>query len=211
MKENQKKNYKKILVTAAVLFSTVAAVYLYTNRKVLLPEVYSPSLTLTVPPAVDVTDREEIVIDVVLSNLPENRYPASSISVEFDNNKLEFTGVKQGTMMTLGGPSKQQTYHIPIWLCDIEASNRRGQVNTMYLDITGGDYAYVPEGFDKKDKNILLRLAFRLRDSAVRGEVYHITFEDAVIATAENARDGSSLASENRTLKLYHGKIVVKE
>lgn len=176
-----------------------------------LGELFAPSITLMSPAPIAANYREEIVVDVVVSDLPDNVYPAASLSVEFDKDKLEFTGIKQGTMMTLGDSTKEKkTYNIPIWKSDIEVSNRSGEINTMYLDITGGKFAYDRDGFDEKDKNILLRLTFRLRDSVQAGEVYHITVRDAVIATIDGTENRTSLATNLRTLKAYSAKIVVK-
>lgn len=206
----QKKRNRVLVICGAVLLvAAIALLILFQNG--VLDELFAPSITLMSPSPVSASNRDEIVIDVVLSDLPDKIYPAASLSVEFDKNKLEFVGVKQGTMMTLGDSTEdKKTYNIPIWESDTPVSNQLGEINTMYLDITGGKFAYVREGFHKKDKDILLRLIFRLRDSAQAGEIYHITVKDVVIATVGGAENRTSLATSLRTLKAYPAKIVVK-
>ena len=206
----QKKRNRVITICVAVaLIIAIVWVVFFTS---ILERIFAPSITLMSPAPVLVFDRGEIVVDVVMSDLPERVFPAASLSAKFDKNKLELVSVKQGTMMTLNNYSEDETtYNIPIWKSDIEAANRLGKVNTMYLDMTGGQFAYVKEGFAKEEKDILLRLVFCLRDSAKAGEVYNITVEDAVLATVGGDYDNTSLATSNRTLKAYPAKIVVKE
>ena len=204
---SNKKN--RIICIVSVIIVIIACVlFLFRGE---IEELFAPSVTLISPEPIEASDRTEIVIDVKLSDLPERMFPAGSISVEFDKNKLEYLGVKQGTMMTLGDSTgEDKVYNIPIWKDNINIANENGIINAMYLDITGGKYAYVKEGFSKENKDVLLRLTFRLRDSVVSGEIYNITIRDAVMATVENSIDNTSLATSNRTLKAYHAKIVVK-
>ncbi|MCC3359434.1 cohesin domain-containing protein [Bacillus sp. REN16] len=213
LRENEflKKKSTRIVGIILIVLLILAVIYFYINSKDVLKELFAPSITLVTPEPVESSNRNEIDINVLLSDLPDNTFPASSLSVQFNHNKLEFIGVKQGTMMTIDNSNKEkEIYNIPIWKSDPEVSNQTGLINTMYLDITGGGHAYVKEGFDKKDKNILLRLTFKLRDSVISGEIYNITIKDAVIATADNDVSRSSLATSNHTLKSYPAKIVVK-
>ncbi len=205
------KKRNRIICLIAFIIIIIVPICIYLAKKGIVNELFAPSIILSSPKPIEASNRDEILVDVKLSSLPKNLYPAASISVIFDQNKLEFLGVKQGTMMTLGkANSGQAAYSIPIWKSDIAVSNVNGQINTMYLDITGGTYAYTHEGFNKTKKNILLRLAFRLRDSTQSGDIYNLTIKDAVIATADNEKNRTSLATSNRTLKAYHAKIIVK-
>lgn len=207
---HRKKGFVAFFLCAA---AAIAAIVLFLFfRGGTLDTLFAPSLTLMSPAPVSVSDREEIIVNAVLSDLPDRVFPAASISVKFDKNKLEFVEVKQGTMMTLGNSKgDEQTWNIPIWEGDVATSNRLGEVNIMYLDITGGKFAYVREGFHKNDNDILVRLAFRLKDSAGAGDIYHITVKDAVIATVGGAENNTSLATGKQTLKSYPAKIVVQE
>ena len=206
----QRKRNRILAICGTILF-VAAMIFLVIFQNGMLDGLFAPSITLMSPAPVSADDRNEIVIDVVLSSLPDRVFPAASLSVEFDKNKLEFTGVKQGTMMTLGDSNgEKKTYNIPIWKSDIEVSNRLGEINTMYLDITGGKFAYIREGFNKNNKDILLRLTFRFRDSVQAGEIYNITVKDVVIATSGGAEKRTSLATALRTLRAYPAKIAVK-
>ena len=53
-----------------------------------------PMLTLSSPSDISARSREEIVVDVVVSELPDEIFPAANLSVIFDRKKLEFLGVK---------------------------------------------------------------------------------------------------------------------
>jgi hypothetical protein len=113
-------------------------------------------------------------------------------------------------MRTLAG-ADNSNFNIPIWRSDVEASNRAGRINTMYLDITGGDFSYVREGFARERHDIVLRLVFRLRDSVQAGDILDITVADAVIATIGGSENRTSLATDPAmsTLRAYSAKIVV--
>jgi hypothetical protein len=201
-------NRRRISIAAA--FAIAAGVLTWLLLGGVVPFI-TPALTLQSPAPLSAADWDEIVVDVVLSRLPEGLYPAASLSVQFDPNKLEFTGIKQGTMMTRGAVRDgQPTFHLPLWQADLAVSNQRGQVNTMYLDTTGGTFAYTPEGFATGSQDVLLRLGFRLRDSVQAGEVYRLSVADAVLATLGGSADRSSLATINSTLIAYPAEIVIK-
>jgi hypothetical protein len=207
----QRKRNRVLVICGSAVVAAAAVILLILFFSGKMDELFAPSLTWMSPAPVAASDRDEIVVDVVLSSLPDRAFPAASISVDFDRNKLDFLEVKQGTMMTLGvSKLNETTYNIPIWTCDTERSNELGVVNAMYLDTTGGKFSYVQDGFNKKDKDVMLRLAFRLRDSAMAGDTYSITFRDAVIATIGGTENKTSLATSIRTLKTYPAKIVVE-
>ena len=193
----------KIILAASLFF--VAAVVLVTV--VVYPAMAKPQLQL-VPAAASISaaDREEFVIDVCLTDLPDNNYPAASISVEFDRNKLEFVGVKQGNMMTEDGSGG---FDIPVWSCNPEVSNRKGQINAMYLDMTAGDRAYVLAGYNKQNANVLLRLTFKLRDSATKGDSLKFTVQDAAVATVGGDVDNTSLSTAAKTLNTKNCSIKI--
>lgn len=197
------KTRHRILIAVLAVLILAAGVFLYFwGAK---PGV--PAVVLVKPAPVAVMDRDDIQVDVRLTNLPDGVYPAASLSVGFDKNKLEFVGVRQGTMMTRG--MTPGTFNIPIWASDPAFSNRQGQVTTMYLDMTGGDFAYVPEGFSSGRDDIVVRLVFRLRDSAQKGESYDLTVRDAVFATADDAVRHTGLATSQRTLRAFSTQIEV--
>ena len=163
------------------------------------------------PPApLESSNREEFIVDVILSDLPKNIYPAASLTIVFDKNKLEFTGTKLGTMMTYGDTTTDgNSMNIPLWDSNVERANEIGQINTMYLDMTAGKYSYSRDGFDSEKNNVLLRLGFKLKDSVTKGEVYNLKINDAVIATINGDVNKTSLATNQKTLRANNCKIVV--
>ncbi len=167
-----------------------------------------PALILQSPAVVEADNRDEIIVDVTVTALPDAVYPAASLSVGFDSTKLEFLGVRQGTMTTRNGTSPQPA--IPVWAADPDFANSRGLVTTMYLDSTAGAFAYTGTSHEPGEREVLLRLAFRLRDSVQPGDNLPLTVADAVLATTDNATTGSALATASRTLRAYPAQIVVQ-
>lgn len=206
--KNLSKKKKLICTAVLILIIVIASIFIiYKLRK----ELNKPALSLIPPKPIEYSSREEFVVDVKLSTLPHNLYPASSISVNFDNTKLEFTGVKIGTMMTYGDKrANGYSFDIPKWSCNTEVSNSKGEINAMYLDTTGGKYAYCSGGFDNDKKDIVLRLGFKLKDSAVSGDIYNLTFKDGVFAVIDGDKNEESLAMKMGTLKCNNCRIVVK-
>ena len=70
---------------------------------------------------------------------------------------------------------------------------------------------YNEDGFEKDSKDIVLRLAFKLKDSAQSGENYYLDIKDAVFATVDGDKDKSSLSMTDKTLKINNCSIVVKK
>lgn len=199
---------KKIIAVVLILMAIIAIVFLIFRVK---KELDKPVLSLIPPKPIESTSREEFVVNAQLSALPHNLYPAASISVSFDNTKLEFTGVKMGTMMTYGDKrANGYSFDVPQWSCNTEVSNLKGEINAMYLDTTAGKYAYCSEGFDSDKKNIVLRLGFKLKDSAIAGDSYNLTFKDGVFAVVDGDESKESLAMKLGTLRTNNCRIVVK-
>lgn len=192
----------KIIFSATFLVSVVVLIFFIFKRGNI---ILKPTLILKPPAPIAASNHEEFTVDLELSKLPSNIYPAASISIKFNKNKLEFTGIKQGTMMISG-----DEFTIPIWNCNTEKCNKDGEINSMYLDMTSGKNSYCAKGFDEEKKNIVLRLGFKLRDSAISGDVYNLTFKDAIFATVDGDKDKSSLSMELDTLHIKNCKIAVK-
>lgn len=201
------KKQKLLIGTGLIIVIALIIMGIFIFRKI----INTPTLTLIPPAPLEASNYEEFTIDLELSDLPSNLYPAASISLTFDKNKLQFTGIKEGTMMTYGDESADgNNLSIPTWSCNIDRANTNGEINAMYLDTTAGKYAYCSEGFNKKNQNIVLRLGFKLRTSAVKGDVYNITFQDAVFATVNGDEDKTSLAMNMKTLRVNNCKVAVK-
>lgn len=177
-----------------------------------------PVLSLEAPEGIGHRDREEFVVDVKLSDMGEALYPAASIIVTFDKNRLEFTGVKMGNVMVYDNfdPEKEEgdaEMTIPLWNCNTELSNQTGEIRAMYLDMTGGKNAYAAAGFQADDQNTVLRLGFRLKDSVSEGDEIELAVEDAVFAASGGDESGASLASADSlgTLRVKDTRIRVKQ
>ena len=96
---------------------------------------------------------------------------------------------------------------MPDWSCNVQKSNENGLINIMYLDLTGGRYAFRRDLL-AEDDNVVLRLKFRLRGSARVGDAYELAVEDAVFAASD---ENQSLAMTTGTLKVRNGRIVTGE
>ena len=147
--------------------------------------------------------QEEIVIPVKLSYLPSGVYPSASISIEFDKEKLEFTGIDKGTI-------KDFSNQVPAWNVDVDATNKSGVVNAMYLDKSGGKNSYYKSGFEKGTKDTILNLKFKLKDAAKSKDILHLNIVDAVFATINGDTDNSSLSTLKNTMKNKNLMIEIK-
>ena len=162
-----------------------------------------PVLEVETSQKISLSQGGEFVLDVSISDLGEAVYPAASMSIAFDASCLEFLGVEEGNVFITGEGNRQ----LPDWSCNVPKSNESGLINIMYLDMTGGKYAFHRNLLAEED-NVLLRLRFRLRGSARVGDAYELVVEDAVFAASDESQ---SLAMTTDTLKTRNGKIVTGE
>ena len=165
-----------------------------------------PTLTVETPQKISAGSSETITIDVSISALGDALYPAMSVSLSFDSSRLEFLGVAEGNVFILDEENAAGVAQkLPDWSCNVQHSNETGKINIMYLDMTGGKYAFTKDLL-AGDGNVLLRLQFRLRGSARSGDVLDLIVEDAVFAASDETQ---SLAMTTDTLKTRDGRIVV--
>lgn len=162
-----------------------------------------PTLEVETPQKISLSQGGEFVLDVTISDLGDAIYPAASMSIAFDASCLEFLGVEEGNVFITGEGNRQ----LPDWSCNVPKSNESGLINIMYLDMTGGKYAF-HRNLLAEDDNVLLRLRFRLRGSVRVGDAYELVVEDAVFAASD---ENQSLAMTTGTLKTRNGKIVIGE
>ena len=147
---------------------------------------------------------EEITLDVTISDMGEALYPAASMSIRFDPACLEFLGVEEGNVFILDGENTSGR-QLPRWSYNTAACNESGLINIMYLDMTGGRYAFSRELLAEED-NVVLRLSFRIRGSVRAGDVLDLIVEDAVFAASE---EKESLAMTRNTLRVKNSRIVI--
>ena len=163
-----------------------------------------PTLTIETPQKMSLADTDEFTLDVTVSALGDALYPAASMSISFDSSRLEFLGVEEGNIFILSAESNSGQ-QLPDWSCNTQVCNETGIINIMYLDMTGGKYAFSKDLL-AEDGNVVLRLIFRLRGSVRSGDVLDLILEDAVFAASDETQ---SLAMTLDTLKTKDGKIVI--
>lgn len=198
---------KKIIISVIILIFIVALILFFIFFKT---DVFSkkPTLIVETPPKQSISDKGEFTVDVSLSSLGDELYPAASLSVAFDSSRLEFTGIEEGNIMVFDDKKENGiSAKLPDWSVDVDHCNEAGQINVMYLDMTGGKYAFSNELMEDSD-NVLMRFSFRLRGSAKAGDIYELAINDAVFAASDESK---SLAVTNKTLKTQNGRIVVGE
>ncbi len=203
--ENKSKLWKGVLLGLLAVVVLIVLFFLFYKGKSVLG---APTLTIEVPPKASVSSKETVALDLSISNLGDARYPAASFSIAFDPAHLEFVGVEEGNVFVYDQVNlTEERKKLPEWSYSAEKANETGLINLMYLDLTGGRCAFSQDLLSESD-NVVLRLEFRLRGSARAGDVYPLTVEDAVFAASDS---NESLATNQRTLRIRNGKIVVGE
>lgn len=165
-----------------------------------------PTLTIETPQKISKSQTEEFTLDVTISSFGDTIYPAASMSIFFDPSRLEFLGVEEGNVF-ISNSESAVPQKLPDWSCNPDVCNKTGEINIMYLDMTGGKNAFSKE-FLAEDDNVVLRLKFRLRGSVRSGDVCELIFDDAVFAASDETQ---SLAMTTDTLKVKNSKVVIGE
>lgn len=205
-KTQNPKNKRIIWVLGiGILVAVIAAVALLMMLRS-EPIQGEPTLTVETPQKISRSSTQTITLDVLISDLGDAIYPAASMSIRFDPSRLEFMGVQEGNVF-VGNTENSIGLALPEWSCNASASNETGQINILYLDMTGGDYAFRRELLAEND-NVVLRLQFRLRGSVRAGDVMELVVEDAVFAAFD---ENQSLAMTTDTLKINNSKMVIVE
>ncbi len=197
----EKKNLIIVIVVAVSVLAFGALALLSGGKGGVLG---TPTLTVETPQKCSAG--EEITLDVTISDMGEALYPAASMSIRFDPACLEFLAVEEGNVFILNGESTSGR-QLPQWSYNTAACNESGLINIMYLDMTGGRYAFSRELLAEED-NVVLRLSFRVRGSVRTGDVLDLIVEDAVFAASE---EKDSLAMTRNTLRVRNSRIVIGE
>ena len=213
MKKQEKSTQKKkmwlwISLTSLAILALSAVLLLILLRPggELNPEIGEPTLIVETPQKISVSQDGTFTLDVTISNLAEGVYPAASMSISFDPACLELVSVDEGNLFIRDDRSSTGR-QLPEWSCNVQNCNASGLINIMYLDTTGGKYAFSSDLLGDGE-HVVLRLTFRLRGSVSPGDVLDLIVEDAVFAASD---ESSSLAMTTGTLKTKDGKIVVGE
>jgi len=202
-KKLSKKQRRILIVSAAVLLAVLVLVLFFLFPGGLLLSS-APAVTVETPEKMFRTQREPFSLALELSALAETDYPAASFSISFDQEKLEFLGLDEGNV-SVKHPGSPSGSALPEWSVNVDKSNETGQINIMYLDMTGGKYAFSKDLL-QEGNNVLLYLNFRLRGSAKQGDVYELCIDDAVFAASDEAE---SLAKAAGSLRTNNGRIVI--
>ena len=197
----EKKNLIIVIVVAVSVLAFGALALLSSGKGGVLG---TPTLTVETPQKCSAG--EEITLDVTISDMGEALYPAASMSIRFDPACLEFLAVEEGSVFILDGENTSGR-QLPQWSYNTAACNESGLINIMYLDMTGGRYAFSRELLAEED-NVVLRLSFRIRGSVRAGDVLDLIVEDAVFAASE---EKDSLAMTRNTLRVRNSRIVIGE
>ena len=171
----EKKNSKKktiIIVLLVLLALAVLALFLFRDGGALS---LAPAVTVETPNKMSQSNRDEFTLDVTLSDLRDGLYPAASFSINFDSNKLKFLGLEEGNVLV---PCEKKANgavtELPDWGVNVERSNEIGQINVMYIDLSGGRRAFSKDLLPDGDK-VLFRLKFKLRGSVQSGDIIEIS------------------------------------
>lgn len=197
----EKKNLIIVIVVAVSVLAFGALALLSGGKGGVLG---TPTLTVETPQKCSAG--EEITLNVTIDHMGEALYPAASMSIRFDPACLEFLGVEEGNVFILDGENTSGR-QLPQWSYNTAACNESGLINIMYLDMTGGRYAFSRELLAEED-NVVLRLTFRVRGSVRTGDVLDLVVEDAVFAASE---EKDSLAMTRNTLRVRNSRIVIGE
>ncbi len=204
--EETKKSKKKVTIIVLLVLIALAALafFLFRDGGALS---LAPAVTIETPDKKSPDDREEFTLDVTLSDLKDGGlYPAASFSMNFDSNKLEFLGLEEGNVaVPCEKKANGAVTELPEWGVNVERSNEIGQINVMYLDLSGGRQAFSKDLLPDGDR-VLFRLKFKLRGSVQSGDIIEISFADAVFAASD---EKGSLASVKNTLKTRSGRVVI--
>ncbi len=201
---NKTFNIKKfVIILIGVILLTATAFISSYFKKENNTDIGQPLLKITAPAKLKADFRDSFSVDVTVSRLGGEAYPAASLSLGFDSSNLEFLGIEEGNV-TVGSDSDSS---LPEWSVNVERSNDIGQINILYLDVSGGRYAFSDDRISG-EQNVLLRLKFRLRGSAAPGDIYELSVEDAVFAATDSEK---SLASISGTLQTQNGRIILED
>lgn len=209
MLEKVKENKKAIIIGCILVFIFIVGTI------VIIKKNSGPTLMLKEPEEkISAQNREEIIIPVILSDLPDNIYPAASAAITFDKDKLEFIGCTIGTMKVYDdyyeGIDGEKKFKIPEWAFNAELANKEGEIRTMYLDATGEKNSYTLEGFKKEEQDMPFKLKFKLKDSVNPGDKLEIKFREAAFATITGGEDKTTLSTKEGYTKLKTKDAVIK-
>lgn len=145
--------------------------------------------------AATVTANDDNAIDVSIEafNMGGGIYPASSLSLSFDNSVLRLEKIVTGDIFLNDGTA-------PEWEADIAYSNKNGLINIMRYDKSGG-----ASSLDITEKSCLMRLIFSKISSAENtSKETEIAVNDCAFAAISPE---NSLSADNEKIKTINGGV----
>lgn len=145
--------------------------------------------------AATVTANDDNAIDVSIEafNMGGGIYPASSLSLSFDNSVLRLEKIVPGDIFLNDGT-------IPEWEADIAYSNKNGLINVMRYDKSGG-----ASSLDMSEKSYLMKLIFsRVSSAENTPKETEIALKDCVFAAISPE---NSLSADNKKIKTINGGV----
>lgn len=134
-----------------------------------------------------------IDISVEALNIGGGIYPASSLSLSFDNSVLKLEKIAPGDIFLNDGTA-------PEWEADIDESNKNGLINIMRYDKSGG-----ASSLDMSENSCLMRLVFSRAGSAENlPKETEIEVRDCVFAAIYSE---NSLSADNKKIKTINGGV----
>ena len=201
-------NKKKLITyTLLILLVIISSIIIITNNSAPVLSLKSPTNEITYD------YKDEIVIPVTLNKLPDNYYPAANVAVSFNKNKLEFVGIKIGTMEAYDDYDKSKDGQPNFkWVYNADVANQEGVIKAMYLDTTASKNAYCLDGFKKKEKDTPFQLVFKLKDSVISNDKLALNIEEATFATISGNVDKSTISTKDNygKLKIKNTEIKIK-
>lgn len=209
MFEKIRKNKKFMIIGCVVTIACIVGIIFMVKKN------SGPTLELQSPEEkISAQNRDEIIIPAVLSELPDNSYPAASVAVTFDKDKLEFIGYTIGTMKCYDDYDKdsgeEMKLKIPEWAFNAEVANKEGEARAMYLDATASKNSYCIEGFKKGTQDMPFKLKFKLKDSVNPGDKLEIKIKEAAFATLTGAEDKSTISTKDGYGELKTKDAIIK-
>lgn len=202
------RNKKILVIFPIVIVLLVLSIFIIKDKMI-------PKLKLvTTTSVISYDSNEEIRVQAVLTDLPDNIYPAANVSIEFDKDKLELVDFTIGTMKVYDdydeASDDEPKFKIPQWTYNLDMANEQGIINAMYLDTTVGKNAYIKDGFKKGKNDIPFQLIFKLKKSVIADEKLEIKINEAMFATVTGSEDKSTLSTKDNYGKLNTENLIIK-
>ena len=136
------RNKKILVIFPIVIVLLVLSIFIIKDKMI-------PKLKLvTTTSVISYDSNEEIRVQAVLTDLPDNIYPAANVSIEFDKDKLELVDFTIGTMKVYDdydeASDDEPKFKIPQCTYNLDMANEQGIINAKTRNTRGraGQFLY---------------------------------------------------------------------